>query len=1091
MPDTVNMVSPTGASVAVPIDQVAGYGAQGFRVETPGQAVEQVGTEARTAGMGGLVGSGLAAVGGLARGATLGLSDVAAREIGLGDTLAGAAEAHPTITTGATIAGAVAPAFAAPASLLAKTPAGLVSRAATSVAKLGEGAGVAARIGYAGAGGALEGGVQNAGSYISDQALADKPLAAEAFMAAMGHGALWGGAAGVGLATAERALVAAKRLFPKSEVTREAVTAAEDEAQQTIASAVDDGAALQQTARDKLRSIREEKSVADLELRKRLDEVKVQRAKDLAAVDVKAREAAGGRPRRTRKAMQGEPAAEVPPEPAGVPAYPANPDEVHSIRAGDLRGAQAETAGFDPAKVERYKAARATGNAPYLDEPINLTQARDGKLSIEQGRHRLAARADDEIIKARISPAYEPSPSELAASKAYDAALARGATSEELDAILRDGAKAKIAADDAADPLMAALQGTKAKIDAGEAIGGMGARAAKPARAIEDAMDDVAAVGDPAHGKLVAAERAYDAAQDELAAWLQRYPRSRVKGVVGAEEFAQKYGGGRSTVGRVRDYGSGPVGRFQGGAMERVSSISGTAEEQAAWMARKQAEELARPSMAEEILAGTKSLDDIKGVGYQAPVKSAGFAGAPGQRITADEILDISNLQRTERGRPVLDDHIAEALRARVADWTGDVNEAAQVISKAEAAHADLVDALGPAAPPASVARAEAYRDAVAGKAAQTATATADAAGELSKAADVVSLGVAPAAPAGVVGKLKGAVADVTKGGLGKLGHAGDLIALMDMLGVNVFDPSRIPVVGPVLAPFLKARVIAKVFKRMGGKIPQTAETVIASSAAASRQRVIDAIDRMTTTAARGAGRGIVPGASVATALGHTLFAGPGAPAKKAATTSPLAQFQARAAEVLEAQAPGAVRDAVRARVGAQGELLAEIVGSVERKMAFLASKLPLPQLPAIAGTPPWIPSRAQITSFARSVHGAERPVEVLEHAANGGQVTVEETEAVRACYPELYASAQRQLLERVARPDAAISYARRIQLSALFQVPLDRSTAPDYARWLQQGYTAQPPAGPTAPPQPTPTIAGPVDLGARTATAFDTRAGG
>lgn len=1093
--DTVNMVSPTGEAKAVPIDAVAEAARQGFKVETPGQAVAAVGGDVRTAGMGGILGSGLAAAGGIARGATLGLSDVVARQVGLGDTLAGAAEAHPTISTGAQIVGAVAPAFAAPASLLAKTPAGLASRAATSITALGEGAGTAARIGYAGAGAALEGGLQNAGSYVSETALADKPLAADAFMSAMGHGALWGGVAGVGLAASERALVAAKRLFPRAEVTQEAVAAAEDEAQHAITSAVDDGAALQQTARDKLREMRQQKASMDLQLKARLDEVKVARARELADVDVAARKAAaeGKAPRRVRKAMGGEDAA--PADLQGVPTYPPNEDAIYSVRAGDLRGASQDAAGFDPAKVERYKAARAKGDAPYLDEPISLTQKSDGSLSVDQGRHRLAARGDDELIRARVGKGYEPSPAELAASKEYDAALARGASADELDSILRGGAKAQIAAEDAADPLMAALAGTKRKLDAGEALGGMGARA-KPGRAIEDAMDDAAAVGDPAHANLVTAEREFDQAQDQLNAWLAKYPKSRVKGVTEAEAFTQRFGGGRSTPGVATDW-EGGVGRFQGGGMSRTSRFAGTDAEWKAWQAKKQAQEMMRPTMAEEILGGTKKLEDIKGVGYQAPVKSEGYAGRPGAPVTADDILEISNMQLAERGLQPLDEHIAQALRAKVSDWSGDLNEAANTISNYEAKHANLVDAMDavappPAAvpgapttptsgavPPGAAARAADYKAAVASKEASTAGATADAASEASKAADVISLGAAPL-------KAPGA----TKGILKHLADARSAVEVLNMLGIHAFDPGNIPVVGPILSMFLKARVAAKVFRRMGGKIPETAETLIAGKAAASRQRVIDAIDRMTTTGARVAGKSIVPAAAASSILGHSLFA-PAGEKPKPVKGTPVELFNARAAEVVASQAPGAVRDAVRARIGTHGDLLEQIVGAAERKLAFLASKLPKPSGPAIAGTPAWIPSRTQMTSFARYVRGAEDPVSVIEHAASGGVVTVEETEAVAACYPELYASAQRKLIERVAKPGVALSYQRRVQLSALFRVPLDRSTEPEYARWLQESYQPDSTAQPAAPPAGTPTIQAPVDLGARTSTALDSRAGG
>lgn len=188
---------------------------------------------------GGVTG-GLAAFGvGAARGLTLGLSDAALRGLGVeADELEGLRRAQRAASLAGEVVGAAAPALvssgAGAAGLLARTPAGLVARAGGRVAQLGARGGVAGRVAAGAAGGAVEGAAFGGGQALSDAIIQDKPLTAEAFVASVGSGALYGGIFGAGaeVATAAGSAVATgvKRIASKAEDVAESVARRVDEA---------------------------------------------------------------------------------------------------------------------------------------------------------------------------------------------------------------------------------------------------------------------------------------------------------------------------------------------------------------------------------------------------------------------------------------------------------------------------------------------------------------------------------------------------------------------------------------------------------------------------------------------------------------------------------------------------------------------------------------------------------------------------------------------------------------------------------------------------------------------------------------------
>jgi hypothetical protein len=152
------------------------------------------------------VGGQLAAAGyGAARGLTLGLSDAAIAAVGGEQTRERLAD-YQRIDPGASLVGEglgmVAPLIATGGG----SSTGLLGKAATAVPRLGqavEGAlaaeAVLGRVGAAAAGAAVEGGLYGIGQEISRTSIQDVPLTAERIVAAAGHGAILGGAAGGGL----------------------------------------------------------------------------------------------------------------------------------------------------------------------------------------------------------------------------------------------------------------------------------------------------------------------------------------------------------------------------------------------------------------------------------------------------------------------------------------------------------------------------------------------------------------------------------------------------------------------------------------------------------------------------------------------------------------------------------------------------------------------------------------------------------------------------------------------------------------------------------------------------------------------------
>ena len=125
-------------------------------------------------------------------------------------------EANPGLSTLGEVGGGVLGAFASGGtSLLAKTPAALTTRLGMALGRAAPETGILARTGRAALGGAVDAGLQNVGTGISDLAMSDDDLSIERVAGTLSSrfatGAAFGGAAGGALGLLEHGLTAGAR----------------------------------------------------------------------------------------------------------------------------------------------------------------------------------------------------------------------------------------------------------------------------------------------------------------------------------------------------------------------------------------------------------------------------------------------------------------------------------------------------------------------------------------------------------------------------------------------------------------------------------------------------------------------------------------------------------------------------------------------------------------------------------------------------------------------------------------------------------------------------------------------------------------
>ncbi len=787
----------------------------------------------------------------------------------------------------------------------------------------------------------------------------------------------------------------------------------------------------------------------------------------------------------------------------------------------------------------------------WVGDPLVVVKDRYGGYRALTGSHRLAA-AETAGIKVPVVEMDLPEGWKSTHEGLFRDHELMHSAHETLEALKEDGVprryldlideevsnRPRTVAAPGDDARIQQLQGTKAAVDNGSSISALsGGREARQAQqALEDAQDQVVGAVDPQHAKLVDATKELAASRKDLVqAWIKNARK-------GAAQDAEDLG---YTTRYEDSFTGGKLG--ERGIMPRRTDriVEPTAvESQTAAAAREKflADYQNEPTLAEKIVNGEA-----------IPPKRIISQGETPQgeleaytRSDPDSIMETSRMQAADRGRD-LDESIREALGQKIAEPrpftirvkgksvpTGlslvdegaqrefealggtdaisvalrkrvgehgslaeDVAMLAPKISRFEKASADVAELVGPNAPPGAVKQAAEYRAAVEEQAQQSAATSAQHAASLDRGPAEVPQPEPLVKPAGAP-KLNKPVASPPRGGaLETAKNIGSVLELMHSLGVpGVPSVHDIPVIGPLLSMYLKARAASAVFRKLGGKLPASTEAIVASKAAATRDRMQAAVMKMLDVGAAGA-RAAQKIAPTSSALAVQLFDGKTL-ARTATDTPPpknddQREYQDRMHELAAAQQPGAIADTVRARVPTGDAALQQaIIDAQTRRLAFLQDKAPKATLPPtlLRAGATWTPTKAQLDTWGRYIAAAEDPASVLEQLADGGRVTMEGAETLRTVYPTLYREAQMTLLKAAPEMQAQLPYARRVSLSIMFQVPVDGTMTPSFVSFLRAGQPPAPQAPQGAAPPP-PTISGAgVMTGTRTQTGLDRRAG-
>lgn len=126
------------------------------------------------------------------------------------------------------------------------------------------------------------------------------------------------------------------------------------------------------------------------------------------------------------------------------------------------------------------------------------------------------------------------------------------------------------------------------------------------------------------------------------------------------------------------------------------------------------------------------------------------------------------------------------------------------------------------------------------------------------------------------------------------------------------------------------------------------------------------------------------------------------------------------------------------------------LIGKTIEATTFLQSKIPTP--PADIGAlnigKQWKPSASQVAKYSRYVAAVNDPLSVFK-ALDNNQLSREGVEVLRTLYPSIYIMAQTELITETEKIREEVPYKKRLQLSLLFDIPVDYFMRKDRLRQL------------------------------------------
>lgn len=1051
--NTIRLTNDQGDAIEASPEQAATLLGRGYRPESADEETNRLATDVQHETYGGITGKALALGYGALSGATLGLSDVGFAAIGAGDAVKGYRDENPLSSGIGTVAGSLATGFAGEGSMLARTPAGYLARFAGEGIEAGRAAGgVRGALQVAAASG-LEGAAQNGGMYLSDVALGDRDLTAEGMAGALGHGFAFGAVAGGATYGIEQGTLSARRMFARlAEGGQQAGTDAANAFDRTtdqVLQAHDDTAAIAQKRLDEIRSMKAQAQTDRLYADSELANAKLARSRQPAAPEVPGEPAIEP----PTSAPGAAPAPELPASPPAAIAPAPAPASTTAAAPGSLEDqlGQMKAQLDSGASLQDLNAQRVTGKPPVLAPEI---QAEEQKLTSALSDYQQRRGAVDDWIANLKNPrkSVEADPHAALSIAQGGSPLIRARLTKALDedvfveqsgGQLRTIGKGEHTLDDITPNTRILARSNGDKFSHGAVL--------------DDAYNDAIE-----RAKLAETPAAQDAALHEAADIEQQthnYVRAN-KPENGA--VIDRIEATRAAVGRTGYHAA--FARAERGAMEDAE-LAGAKWDKADWSRPRPSNTVEDAHVASKVLGDyEKSAATLtEAVGDAAP--PAAQDAAQGYRAAENE-ADRKAMERTTRA---VDDHVNDQMMKgpvyrsptdRIADAKAQRLEADAKLGQLKVQEADAKAAVKAAPKPPK------------GKGS-------------SKGAETP--------------KLQQEVGTAPK--LSRFERAKDLgekigtgLEIAGMAGIpGVPKPSDIPVIGPLLGMYLKFRALTG---KLAGRVAATGEARAAVLAAQTRNRVAQSVDRLLGTAQKSAAAArtvAVRSMPIAQVLTKQIF-DDGGPEPTSDSKQDLAKVRAREA-IAAAANPQQVIDNVRKQLGSitDPDLIAAAEQHQVALMQYLAANAPKGPPPQLMGGDTWKPSPSQADTFATRLAVAADPLVAL-HQVEQGAISPAAAQTLQAVYPKIFAEMQQRLVNSAAQIDTSIPYQQQLRLAILFDVALDRLSVPATMAQLQAVHAASPAratTGPASPAQnapPTPSVAGPVDLGKLYMTAADQR---
>ncbi len=145
-------------------------------------------------------------------------------------------------------------------------------------------------------------------------------------------------------------------------------------------------------------------------------------------------------------------------------------------------------------------------------------------------------------------------------------------------------------------------------------------------------------------------------------------------------------------------------------------------------------------------------------------------------------------------------------------------------------------------------------------------------------------------------------------------------------------------------------------------------------------------------------------------------------------------------------------------RIGRNLDGLHEVFPKIAEQMAikgmvaarYLHDQAPRPLTERAAMSGKWKPSDAELTSWAKKVAAVNDPTELLREL-EAGRLSIDTVEAVKTVYPKLYEQIVLQIAEEIPELREKLPYNDRVQLSILFNLPVEETMRNDFVMAMQQ----------------------------------------